>query len=104
MRCVNDHFKEKKQNPKFRENYEYNKTLTDIAVKIAMEREKLALSQAALARMAGITQQQLSRIENAFDCQISTLSKVFKALGISLEFTKHKKTANNLSCSRSLSL
>ena len=104
MRCVNDHFKEKMQNPKFRENYEYNKTLTDIAIKIAMERQKLNLSQATLAQMAGITQQQLSRIENAFDCQISTLSKVIKALGISLEFTKQKKKENNLTCTTALSL
>ena len=92
MRCVNDHLKEKLQNQKFRENYEHYKVLTDIAIKIAIEREKLKLSQAALAEKAGITQQQLSRIENAHDYQLSTLSKVLSALGISFGFTKTKKS------------
>lgn len=102
MRCVNDHLKEKMQNPTFKESYEYNKTLSDIAVKIAMERAKLSLSQTELAKRAGITQQQLSRIENALDCQISTLSKVFKALGISVEFSRDKSSAHNLKSAKAL--
>ncbi len=102
MRCVNDHLKEKLQNPKFKENYEHFKVLTDIAVKIAIEREKLKLSQAALAEKAGITQQQLSRIENAHDYQLSTLSKVLSALGISFGFTKAKK-ADTPHCAPALS-
>ncbi|MGO9377631.1 MAG: helix-turn-helix domain-containing protein [Dissulfurispiraceae bacterium] len=95
--------KEKLQNPKFKENYEHFKVLTDIAVKIAIEREKLKLSQAALAQKAGITQQQLSRIENAHDYQLSTLSKVLNALGISFEFTKAKKS-DTTHCSPAISL
>ena len=57
----------------------------DLAKIIATEREKLKLSQRALARKAGIRQATLSSIENGGDVRIGTARNILLALGMELD-------------------
>jgi ribosome-binding protein aMBF1 (putative translation factor) len=56
------------------------KLRVDLAVAIARRREAKGLSQNHTAQMAYLTQQQISRIENAENCNIDTYFKAMVAL------------------------
>jgi DNA-binding XRE family transcriptional regulator len=90
MKTFRKHLKEEMKNPDFARGYEAEKAMIELAVKIAEERNRLGISQAELARKAHITQQQLSRIENAANCNIQTFIKVCSALGLRLNFRQAK--------------
>ena len=77
----------------FRNIYQEEKQLADIALTIVDSRLKSGLTQKELADRASITQQQLSRIENGFNSNIMTYIKVFKAIGLSLKFSKMKQAS-----------
>ena len=76
------HLKELKQNPEFANRYEEEKKLVGLAIRIAMQRQKLNLTQTELAKRSGITQQQLSRLERGENCNMNTFLKVCHSLGI----------------------
>ena len=85
------HLDQKLENPEFKEEYERQRQLSDLAIKIQKERLKKNLSQKDLAHLAGITQQQLSKIENAVNSNILTYLKVLNALEYSLAVKPRKK-------------
>jgi DNA-binding Xre family transcriptional regulator len=78
------HLKELMQNPEFAERYEDEKRRVGIAIKIAEYRQKFNISQTELAKRSGITQQQLSKLEQGENCNISTFLKVCNSLGIEI--------------------
>ena len=94
MSKFKDHLKEKLKDPEFKEEFERQRQLSELAVKIQKERIKKDFSQTELAKIAGITQQQLSKIENAINSNILTYLKVLNALDYSLAVTPQKKLAH----------
>ena len=85
MKSHKQHLNEQLKDPAFRKGYSEEKQLIGLAVKISMERERLGISQADLAKKASITRQQLSKVEDGANCNVKTLVKVCTALGLRLD-------------------
>jgi len=79
-----DDLKNKLKDKKFAEGFEKELHAARLAVEIALAREDQGMSQSALASRARITQQQLSKVENARACKLETVMKVADALGMEL--------------------
>lgn len=84
MKSFREHLKEKLKDERFRRLYEEERQLAELSLKILDTREHLGLSQAEVARKAKITQQQMSKVENGINCNITTFLKVCNALGIKI--------------------
>jgi DNA-binding phage protein len=78
------YLEEKLKNPDFARGFDEELRLARMAVDLAVVRDKKGLTQSGLAKKSGITQQQLSRLENACSCNVRTLMKVCDALGLEL--------------------
>lgn len=85
MRTFNDHIEQKLKDERFRKMFEEERQMAELAVRLALARDKSGKSQQELAIEARITQQQLSRLENGARCNVNTLLKVCNALGLTLE-------------------
>jgi ribosome-binding protein aMBF1 (putative translation factor) len=83
-----DHLKEEMKNPQFKKAFDEEKHLLELGMVITEAREKLGLSQRELAQKSHVTQQQLSKIENGFNCNLLTLLKVSTALGLDLTLSE----------------
>tara|TARA_B100001778_G_C18052297_1_gene390360 strand:+ start:180 stop:467 length:288 start_codon:yes stop_codon:yes gene_type:complete len=94
MTSFRSHLNSKLKNPSFREAYEDERELLELAVRIQEKRNKQNLSQAELANKAGITQQQLSRLETGSNYNVSTLLKVCHALGLKLTLKSSRSPAH----------
>jgi len=79
-----DHLKEEMKNPQFKKAFDEEKHLLELGMVITEAREKMGLSQRELAQKSHVTQQQLSKIENGYNCNLLTLIKVSTALGLDL--------------------
>jgi len=90
MRSFRQHLKERMKDERFRKLYEEERQLAELSLKILDTREHLGLSQEEVARRAKVTQQQLSKIENGANCNISTFLKVCNALGIKIDIESPK--------------
>jgi predicted transcriptional regulator len=90
MKTFKKQLKEELKSKKFSKLYDEERELLSISIKILEERDKLGISQKELAQKAHITQQQLSKVENGINCNITTFLKVCGALGLSLNF-EHKR-------------
>ena len=90
MKTLSKHLNEKLKNKNFKEIFDEEKQLLDLSIKIQETRQKKGLSQAELAELANITQQQLSKIENGINCNIITFIKVCKALDLRVNIQKQK--------------
>jgi DNA-binding XRE family transcriptional regulator len=77
-----NHLNELMKNPEFAQGYDEEKRKVGLAIKIAEFRQEQNLSQTALAKRSGITQQQLSKLERGENCNINTFLKVCNSLGI----------------------
>ena len=84
MRTFKDHLKRVLEDEKVALSYEEEYKKLRIAYEVKAARELLGWTQQELAKRAGVTQQMISRIENATVPNISlkTLSLVGKALGL----------------------
>jgi DNA-binding XRE family transcriptional regulator len=85
-----DHLKEEMENPKFKKAFEEEKYLLELGMVITETREKLGLSQTELAQKSHVTQQQLSKIENGYNCNLLTLIKVSSTLGLDITLSAEK--------------
>ena len=83
-----DHLKEEMKNPQFKKAFDEEKHLLELGMVITGAREKLGLSQRELAQKSRVTQQQLSKIENGYNCNLLTLIKVSSALGLDLTLSE----------------
>jgi len=88
MKTFKNHLKKELKDNKFKELYEDEKELLNIAIKISETRSKLGLSQKELAEKAKITQQQLSKVENGVNCNLTTFLKICHALDIKISLSK----------------
>jgi len=93
MRTFKNHLDEKLKKKKFRDLFNEELELTSIALKIQKKRLELGLTQSEVTKIAKITQQQLSKVENGINCNITTLLKVCNALGLQIELESNKKVA-----------
>ena len=82
------HLMELKQDPDFAEGYAEEKRRLGVAIRLAQLRQENGLSQTELAKRSGITQQQLSKLEQGENCNINTLFKVCNSLGLEIELKK----------------
>jgi len=88
MKTFRKHLENELKDQTFKKLYEEEKELLDIAIKIAETRNKMGLSQKELAEKANITQQQLSKVENGINCNMTTFLKVCHALDIQIALKK----------------
>ena len=94
MIAYRSHLNRKLKDRAFREHFDEEKQLLELALRIHEVRENIGMSQATLARRAGITQQQLSRLESGSNCNVSTLLKVCHALHIRVSLKQEKQRAS----------
>ena len=88
-----DHLGQKLKNDEFAKGFERELQFARLAVELAEARENQKLTQSDLASKARITQQQLSKVENAMACKVETLLKVCNALGMDLVLSPRKEKA-----------
>ena len=82
MKSFRGHLKEKLKDKRFKQLFDEEKQIAELSLKILDTREHMGLSQIEVAKKANVTQQQLSKIENGINCNMSTFLKVCNALGI----------------------
>lgn len=83
-KTVNQHLKEKLNDPYFKELYELEQQKYDIVKKIVEYRIKKKISQSELAKEARVSQQHISKIENGEFSSIMTLEKVLLHIGMTV--------------------
>lgn len=81
---VDRHLERKLKNPVFRELYELEMQKAQIAKLLIAERVKRGLTQGQLARKLGVSQQQVSKIENGNFTDLKVVQKVLLTLGHSI--------------------
>lgn len=80
----------RKKDPDFESRIQAEKLRVDLSVAIARKREEGGLSQTVIARLAHLTQQQISKIENGDNCTIDTYFKAMAALGMNFQDVSEK--------------
>lgn len=81
LKRVEDHLQEKRRQASFRELQELDEEKLKVARVIIGARVRRRLSQAGLARQLGVTQQQVSKLENGEFDNLATLQKILTVLG-----------------------
>lgn len=84
---VDKHLERKLEDSSFRELYELEMQKAQIAKLLIAERSKKSLTQGQLARKLGVTQQQISKIENGNFTDLRVVQKVLVTLGHSIRVT-----------------
>ncbi|EMF80922.1 MULTISPECIES: helix-turn-helix domain-containing protein [Leptospira] len=93
MKSFRSHLKTKIKNEKFKEKFQEEKELINLSLELHDLREKKGLSQSELAKLAHVTQQQLSKIENGVNCNLATFLKVCHALDLEVKVRSRKNIA-----------
>lgn len=91
MKTYRNHLKEKLKDKKFKELFDAEKKFLELSLQISKFREEKGISQKDLAVKANITQQQLSKMENGINCNITTFLKVCAALDLKIDVNKNTK-------------
>lgn len=82
---VSEHLKKELENPHFRELYELDKVKTEIAKLIIGYRIKHDLTQSDLAKKIGVTQQQISNIEEGEFSSFRSVQRVLLGIGYKIK-------------------
>lgn len=85
MRSFRGHLQEKLKSERFKRLYEEERQLAELSLNLLKVREKKGLSQQEVAKKAKVTQQQLSKLENGINCNMSTFLKVCNALELKVD-------------------
>lgn len=91
MKTFKNHLEKKLKNKKFKEFFDAEKEFLNLSLQLSKYREEKGISQKELAVKAKITQQQLSKIENGINCNITTFLRVCSALELTIDFHKINK-------------
>lgn len=86
MRSLKNLLQEKLENSEFREAFEKESKLADLAIQIAKRREGKGYTQKQLATRAHLSQQQVSKVERAgvSGLNLGTLMRVCDALDLEI--------------------
>jgi DNA-binding XRE family transcriptional regulator len=87
MKSYRNHLNEQLDNPEFKKLYNDEKYLLELGLSIAKTRQRLGISQKELAEKSNVTQQQLSKIENGYNCNLLTFIKVSSTLELSVNLS-----------------
>jgi len=82
MKNVKEHLNNKMKDVRFKEHYELDLVKLEFVKPIIEYRIKHKLTQAGLAKKTGISQQQISKIENGDFSNFDTVIKVLFAIGV----------------------
>lgn len=84
MKTHREYLKKQLVDETFAQEYQREKKRLRVAYDIHVARERLGLTQEALAKKAGVTQQMVSRIENASTANMAhgSVCKIAAALGM----------------------
>lgn len=97
---ISDHLKEKTKDPYFKELYELETQKYAIVEKIVEYRIKKRITQEQLAKQVGVTQQQISKVENGEFSSVMTLEKILLAIGMTVQIKavpfKNSSTGGNI--------
>jgi DNA-binding XRE family transcriptional regulator len=93
MKTLKSHLKESLKDRDFRKYFDEEKELIQVSLQLHKARENAGLSQKEIAETAHITQQQVSKVENATNCNILTYLKVSHAIGMKFGVSRQKKVA-----------
>lgn len=95
MKTYRDHLDRKLGDKEFSRVFQSEKRRLRIAYEIREARLKNGLTQKELAARAGVTQQMLSRVENAAtpNVTLNTISQICSALGMEVGLVPPAKTA-----------
>ncbi|MBT3602969.1 MAG: helix-turn-helix transcriptional regulator [Candidatus Latescibacteria bacterium] len=85
MKTFRKHLNEKLKDKQFKKLYEEERQLAALSLKILGTREQRGLSQKDVAQKANVTQQQLSKVENGINCNLTTFLKVCNALDLKID-------------------
>jgi len=85
MKTFRAHLNNKLNDDEFKKLYDEERQLIEMSLKILNVRNELGLSQKDLASKAHVSQQQISKIENGLNCNITTYLKVCNALGMKMD-------------------
>lgn len=86
IHTFHEHLKNELKDPVFRRHFEDERRALALAMKISKIREKNGLSQKALAKRMGTSQQAVSRLESGEyqGFTVKTLEKIAEATGMQL--------------------
>ena len=92
MKSLQEHLRKELANEGFRKGYEREVLLAKLAVQIAKRREGRGLTQAQLAKLARITQQQISKVEHAGAAgfNVNTLIRLCDALDLEISLRQRR--------------
>ena len=90
METFRKHLKEKMQDVEFKEMYDEERLIHNLAIKIYQARKKVGLSKKELADKTHISPRQLSRIEDGLNCNVKTLLRVCYALGVEMNLVDRR--------------
>ena len=94
MKTFRKHLNEKLKDERFKRLYEEERQLAELSLRILGAREQQGLSQKEVAQKAKVTQQQLSKVENGINCNLTTFLKVCNALDLKIDLGQSR--AKNL--------
>ncbi|MGT2957662.1 transcriptional regulator [Streptococcus bovimastitidis] len=87
-----DYFlKEELQNENFRQEFQTEKAILEIALAVSKARSNAGLSQRQLAELSHFPQSTIARIERGHNTSIETMSKIAVAVNQELKFILVKK-------------
>lgn len=92
MKTFRNHLNEKIKNDHFKRLFDEERLLAELSLKIVEARQQSGFSQKEIAQKAKVTQQQLSKIENGINCNLTTFLKVCTALDLKLDLEQPSKT------------
>ena len=99
---VDDHIREKLKDPYFKELYELDAQKLTIVKRIVSYRINKKLSQTQLAKIVGVTQQHISKIETGDFSNIMTLEKILLCIGFTVKIQAvalSQEVKQNIACS-----
>ncbi len=86
LKPANQVIEERRQNPAFRAEWDRTAFARDVALRIVRYRAEHKLTQSALARMVGMTQSVIARLESGDQPpSIPTLAKLSKGTGMAFD-------------------
>ena len=92
----NSYLKQQLKKPKVREAFNREKTILNLGIALAQERERKGLTQAEVARRIGTSAPQVSRTENKPEhTNVQTLIRYADSLGMALDIKLTPKRASS---------